>query len=128
MPTIVHPTARPATAPVDRPADFWETVDLFEGSNCALELALVGAVLVADAPELLDGFEEVVLSGPVAERVMLEDEDVVDVLCVVVVGRTLKVVLMGAMVETVAPEGPKVTISALRGIWNLPIPESQQPA
>jgi hypothetical protein len=119
MPTIVHPTARPATAPVDRPPDFWEVVDLFEEPpNGAFELVLAGAVLAVDAAEVLEGVEEAVL----------EDEDEVVVLCVVVVGRTLEVVLIGAIVETVAPDGTKVTISSLRGIWNRPIPESQQPA
>lgn len=120
----------PATAPVDNPVDFSDIVDASTNPFAGV-LAGGGAVLVADSVGVLRGFERVVLNDVVLEEVMLEDEAELlgDVVSTDDVGSTanglLEDVLDGAKVETVAPEGPIVTISMFKGTLNRPIPESQ---
>jgi hypothetical protein len=100
-----HPTPMPAFAPVDKPElDF------------GVERASDPVVLTGELVEVFDGSDAV---EPVVEFVDEVGEDVAT--CEEVE------VLVGAEVDIVAPDEPRVMISVFSCTWNRPIPESQHP-
>jgi hypothetical protein len=127
IPAIVHETAMPATAPVDNPVDFSEVAGAFVIDP--FEAVVAGAVLVVDAAEVLGGAEVVVPDNMVVDEATLEERaELLDDVVAVAGWLELEIVFVGANVEIVAPEEPRVTRSVLRETWNRLIPELQHPA
>ena len=103
-----HPTPTPVFAPVDK-------LELAFGVEVVSNLA----VLLGELEEVFDGIDELELEAAVdGENDELED---------VVVSIERLDVVVGAEVDIVAPDEPKVTTSVLNCTRNRPIPESQHP-
>ena len=112
--TRPHATPMPAFAPVDKPELDFEVDEVSDP-----------AVLFGELEDVFEGSDEVEL-GDEDEVEDEVDEDEIEALEDVVAEERADV-LVGAEVETVAPDEPNVTASVLNWTWNRPIPESQHP-